>query len=62
MCRSSTLLPVPLRPSTTVASPRGMASDTSSSTRKAPNAFETRSIRMAAAPASSAAITRSPGT
>ena len=48
-CRSITLLPVPLRPSTTVARPRGMRSDTSSSTRNAPNAFDTWSSRIAAA-------------
>ena len=48
-CRSITLLPVPLRPSTTVARARGIASDTSSSTRNEPNAFDTRSSRTAAA-------------
>ena len=41
MCRSVTLFPVPLRPSTTVARPRGMLIDTSSSTRNVPNAFDT---------------------
>ena len=56
ICFRVTLFPDPLRPSRQNALERGISNVTSSSTRWSPNAFVTRSKRIAISD-----ITRSPG-